>query len=149
VLDTHTLLHYQLPDSIKWTDVIEEAQVRLVIPLRVVEEIDAKKWGPSERLRGRSRSLLPRLEELVGLEGSAAPIRDGVTLEARIEPAPRLKPVDADEEILENCWELWRLSGQREGVTLVTGDTAMRFRAHAQGGIRPVALPKCYARDLD
>jgi hypothetical protein len=43
----------------------------------------------------------------------------------------RIKPVDADEEILLTYREMWQLSGQADGVTLITGDIAMRMRAEA------------------
>jgi hypothetical protein len=154
VLDTNTLLHYQLPDSIRWPEVVGHEEVRLVIPLRVVEELDAKKYGDSQKLRDRARGLLPRLEKLIGLGGAPAPLGlgSGATLEVPIEfesGAPRIKPVDADEEILFTCRELWQLSGQADGVTLVTADTATRIRAQALGGIRPVAPPEKYRRDTD
>ena len=150
VLDTHTLLHYQLPDSINWREVVGVDQVRLVIPLRVVEELDGKKYGGSQKLRERSRALLPRLDEMVGMGGTPGPpIRDGVTLEVLIEPGARVKSVDADEEILDTCRELSQLSGQQGGVTLVTGDTAMRMRAEAIGGIRAIAPPESCLRPSD
>jgi predicted ribonuclease YlaK len=54
----------------------------------------------------------------------------------------------ADEEILFTCRELWQLSGHEGGVTLVTADIAMRIRAEALGGIRPIKLPDKYRREL-
>lgn len=153
VLDTNTLLHYQPPDNIKWSEVIGHEKVRLVIPLRVVEELDAKKWVEGKN-RARARDLLPRLEQLAGMGGTPPPLGDlasGVTLEvlAEFDSGAREKPADADEEILLTCRELWQLSGQANGVTLVTGDTAVRIRAQALGGIRPIALPDKYERERD
>jgi hypothetical protein len=46
-----------------------------------------------------------------------------------IDPGPRNRPEDADEEVLNTCRELSLLSSQ--DVTLVTGDTGMRLRAQA------------------
>jgi PIN domain len=153
VLDTNSLLHYQLPNSIKWPEIVGQEQVRLVIPLRVIEELDAKKWGDgSEKLRDRARALLPKLDALIGPGGAPAPLADGVTIEVPVEylsGQPRVKPEDADEEILFTCRELWQLSGQPEGVTLITGDVGMRIRAEALGGVRPVKLPDSYLRNRD
>ena len=150
VLDTNTLLHYQLLDSIKWPDVIGAEQVRLVIPLRVVEELDAKKYSDSVKLRARTRDLLPKLDELIGLMGSPTPLNfPSTTIEVPIEYVsgqPRIKPEDADEEILFTCRELAQLSGQLR-VTLITNDTAMRIRAEALGHIRPLKLPDKYLRE--
>ena len=153
VLDTNTLLHYQLPDSINWPEVVGHEKVRLVIPLRVVEELDAKKWatGESQKLRDRARALLPKLDALISLMGSPTPLDfPTTTIEVPVEFAsgtPRAKPVDADEEILFTCRELWQLSGQKGGVTLITGDIAMRIRAEALGGIKPLKLPDKYLRE--
>jgi predicted ribonuclease YlaK len=93
--------------------------------------------------------LLPKLEQLVGAGGTPAEISEGTTLEVMIEVGRRLRPVDADEEILDTCTELRQFSGQAEDITLVTGDTAMRMRAEALGGIRTVALADFYGRDVD
>ena len=151
VLDTNTLLHYQLPDSINWPEVVGHEQVRIVIPLRVVEELDAKKYSESQKLRDRARALLPKLDAMISLMGSPTTLDfPTTTIEVPVEFAsgmPRVKPVDADEEILFTCRELWQLSGQEGGVTLITTDIAMRIRAEALGGIGPVKLPEKYLRE--
>lgn len=155
VLDTNTLLHYQLIDSIKWSEVVERELVRLVIPLRVIEELDAKKYSDKGKLRDRARELLPRLEDLASAgnqpASSSAAISESVSVEVPVDldSGPRAKPTDADEEILLICCELRQLSGQAGGVTLVTGDSAMRLRALALQGIKPITLPEKYRRDRD
>jgi hypothetical protein len=45
ILDTNGVLHYQLPDSIWWPEIVDQESVRLVIPLRVIEKLDAKRPG--------------------------------------------------------------------------------------------------------
>ena len=72
MLDTNILLQYQEPSKVRWRDVLRVESVRLIVPLRVVEELDAKKYSASKRLAERARVLLPRLEELVGRDGSPA-----------------------------------------------------------------------------
>lgn len=150
VLDTNSLLHYEPPESIAWAKIVGHSPVRLVIPLRVLEEVDAKKYSPNRRLRDCSRSVLPHIADRVGLLGDSVPLAEGVTLEMLVEPGPRERPVDADEEILDTCRELWDFSGRPEGgVTLITSDVAMRLRAEAIGGIKPISLPDAYLRDKD
>jgi predicted ribonuclease YlaK len=58
VLDTNSLLHYEPPESISWAKIAWHSPVRLVIPLRVLEEVDAKKYSTNRRLRDRARSVL-------------------------------------------------------------------------------------------
>jgi predicted ribonuclease YlaK len=150
VLDTHTLLHHEPSESIPWSDIVGHSPVRLVIPLRVIEEIDAKKYSRPQWLRDRARAVLPHISDRVGLWGDpVAEIRDGVTLEVLVETGPRERPGDGDEEILDTCRELWEFSGRPEGVTLITNDLGMRLRANAIGGIRPVSLADEYRRDKE
>jgi predicted ribonuclease YlaK len=145
VLDTHVLLHYQPVDQIPWPAVLGAQSVRLVIPLRVIEEIDAKKYARAANLAKRARNVLPSLERLVGPAGAPGRLTQEVTIEVPVETGPRYRPEDADEEILETCRELEQFTGQH--VTLVTGDTAMRLRAQANA-IPTRELPDNYAREM-
>jgi predicted ribonuclease YlaK len=63
-----------------------------------------------------------------------------------VEVGPRIRPSDADEEILVLCAELVQLTNVP--VTLITGDTAMRLRARAQG-TAVVSMPDNYLRVRD
>jgi rRNA-processing protein FCF1 len=149
VLDTNTLLHHEPPQSVPWATVVGYSSVRLVIPLRVIEELDAKKYSDSRRQRDRARAVLPHLSERIGRLNEPAQLSEGVTLEMLAESGPRDKPADADEEILDTCRELWEFSSQQGGVTLITNDMSMRSRAEAIGGIRPIGLDDRYRRDKD
>jgi predicted ribonuclease YlaK len=80
---------------------------------------------------------------MVGEGGTPQEIREGVTLEVLIEPSPRYRPTDADEEILETCRELQQYEGRP--VALVTLDTVMRLRAQALG-VTAVSIPAQYSR---
>jgi rRNA-processing protein FCF1 len=139
VLDTNALLHHQLPDSVAWREIVGQESIRLVIPLRVIEELDAKKYTESSKLRQRARERLPKLYALVGSGGAPKALPNGHgTLEVFIEPGPRTRAADADTEILETARDLERLSGSK--VMIVTGDTAMRLRAETEG-IATAAMP--------
>jgi hypothetical protein len=143
VLDTNILLHYLPPAQVPWADVVGRSPVRLVLPLRVVEELDAKKYARRDELSARARGVLPQVESIVSADGAPGRLSADTTLEVFIEPGVRHRPLDADEEILEVCQELRQLSGQQ--VTLVTGDTAMRLRATAHA-ISVVPMPEAYSR---
>lgn len=143
VLDTHVLLHYQPPDQVRWKEVLGETEVRLVIPLRVIEELDAKKYAQRVDLAGRARQLLVRLREMIApTAGDPVPIDPGVTIEVPVERGPRSRPLDADYEILQTCTELQAL--QRR-VVLVTDDTALAIRA-ANAELRWITMPERYLR---
>jgi rRNA-processing protein FCF1 len=144
VLDTNTLEHFQLPDSIDWQTLVAQDQVRLVIPSTVIDELDRHKHGDSKRLRERARNVLPKLLEMVAEDGFPRAIREGVTLELLVEPAP--DAADADGEILAACTELALLAGRN--VTLVTDDTRLRLRAR-RASLHAIAPPESASRNLD
>jgi hypothetical protein len=131
VVDTNLLFHFQPPEQIPWPEVLGHDLVRLVVPLRVVEELDAKKYARRDDLADRARRLLSNLEMAVGPNGAPGQLRDRVTIEVPVDSGARRRPADADQEILDACREMHQLTGR--GVTLVTGDTAMRLRAQACG----------------
>lgn len=143
VLDTHVLLHYQPPEQIPWPKVVGHPHVRLVVPLRVVEELDEKKYARRDDIADRARRLLPRLEAVLGPAGAPGELRESVTIEVPVDSGPRRRPANADEEILDTCRELRQLTGRE--VSLVTGDTSMRLRGEARG-LRVVKMPAEYER---
>ena len=146
VLDTNLLLHYQPPWQIPWPAILGVPAVRLLIPLRVIEELDAKKYSDSATLRRRARQLLPQLEAKLGDGGKPAALNDAVTIEVPLEPEPRIRPADADTEILDDSREFALLSGQ--DVIVVTADTAMTIRAQALG-LGVARLPAEHRRERE
>ena len=144
LLDTNTLLHFQLPDSVDWCSVIGRPLVRLVVPLRAIEELDAKKYARRDDLAGTAREVLTKIDGLLASTvGAPVPLRDSVTIEIPVDDEPRARSTDADEEILDEC-ERHR-DFATVGVTLVTGDTAMGLRAQARR-ICVKEMPRRYLR---
>jgi hypothetical protein len=141
-IDTNILLQYQRPDAVNWTRLVSAPTVRLIVPLRVVEEVDAKKYDEKERLRQVARGIIPWLEGLVGDHAGPARLRDDTTLEVLLEEAPRRRPADADEEILAVASHIQALAA---GTRLVTGDGCMRLRARALS-LRVTGMDNRYLR---
>ncbi len=145
ILDTNVLLHHQPPANVDWTRIVD-APVRLIVPLRVVEELDEKKYDRRSEIADVARRVLPQLETVLAKSGGAGTLRDGVTIEVPVASRPRSRPIDPDREILESCLEVQQFSG-REAI-LITGDTAMRIRAEALG-ISVKRMPSEYLRQRD
>lgn len=146
VVDTNILLHYLPLNQLPWHELAAGEQVRVILPLRVIEELDQKKYSQSNKLAGRARQILPQLRSWMGPSGAPAQIATGVTLEVMVDPGPRQRPADADEEILASCRELIQF-----GTTLLfllSADTGMAIRAESeQIPVRP--LPEQYLRSRD
>lgn len=129
VLDTNVLLQCQRLDQVKWSSVVNEA-VRVMIPMRVLEEIEDKKYSDSKRLRRRARGLLPWIDAKFA-DSSPGPVTltDGATIELVLTERPRSRPQSADDEILEVAHDVLQFAGR---VRLLTEDTGMRARARAE-----------------
>lgn len=143
VLDTNLLLHYLPVDQIPWPEILGSPAVRLIVPLRVIEELDAKKYSRRKDLASKARRLLPKLESLIHAPAGLGVLSSGVTLEVLAEAGPRDRSASADDEILDVALEFQQLSGR--AVTVLTADVAMRVRAAALG-LAVALVPDRYAR---
>lgn len=145
VLDTNVLLQCQRLDYLKWSDEIG-TEARVMIPLRVIEEIDAKKYGDSQRLRSLARGLLPWIDGLFP-NGETGPVRlrEDATIELLLADRPRSRPSDADEEILDVAHDVRSFAGTAK---VMTGDTGMRVRASSEG-LQVLAIPDAWRRPAD
>jgi len=140
VPDTTAVLRMRPLTVLDLTKITGGEEARLVLPLRVVEELDAKKYGKDATFRNVVRNLLPKIENLLdGAGGPVAQVTSKLTIEILLPPGPRRRIDDADGEILDVCLQLRQFTGQE--VTVLTLDTAMRTRARASGlqPVRPTA----------
>lgn len=73
VVDTHILLHFEPPDQVDWCTVVAASPVRLVVPLRVLEEVDGKKYTGRTDVAERARSVVSRLRKTHRRRRTAGP----------------------------------------------------------------------------
>jgi rRNA-processing protein FCF1 len=146
LVDTNLFVHCLRFDQIKWISVVGET-ARIIVPLRVIEELDAMKSDNKDRLRRASREALSWLESLFTSIGTG-PVtlreQDGTTIEILLADRPRYRPIDPDEEVLDACHDIQLLAGR---VVLVTADTGMRLRARAEA-INAKMMPGEYIKQL-
>jgi hypothetical protein len=142
VLDTNVLLHFLPPAQVKWTEIVGEPPIHLVIPLRVIEELDEKKYTARSNLADRSRDLLSQLRCQLASTNGPADLDETTTIEVLTDDGPRRRSHDADQEILDACKLLHAIGSP---IALVTGDTGMTIRAHGLG-IEVVEMPSKYLR---
>jgi rRNA-processing protein FCF1 len=142
VIDTQIFLHFQPIDQIDWTDLFCSEEVRLIIPMRVVEELDERKYrGPSE-IAERARAAITRLRKDLTGPNPQVQIREGVSAEVYVEPEPRLRKTDADQEVLDLAYEL---SSVGADARLVTEDAGLELRARGLG-VSVCRMPTKYLR---
>lgn len=156
-LDTNAFLQFRPYNEIPWTALAGADQVRLILTMPVLDEIEAKKQGSNARLKKRARKILPRLDRAFGddgrvffqIEKDGIPM-SGVTLEIlRDPPGHRRSSTDMDAEFLDRCEFLQ--SATARPVTIVTGDTGMKNRARGSlGGLKLLTLSDDYRlKELD
>jgi hypothetical protein len=128
VTDTNSLMHYQLFNQFDWCGRLGVEQVRLVIPVAVVAEIDNKKYARRTEFWDRARDLLALIDSYAdGSPDGYAQVRGGVTVEILADEEGHERFPDPDQEILDRCELLHQVTD--ETVTLVTGDSAARINA--------------------
>ena len=144
VPDTNALLHYTWFDQLPWPERMQVPQVRLIIPLAVVDEVDAKKYARRAEFQQRARELLTRIDRYVTASppDGFSPVREGVTVEILPDEPGHLRIQGNDQEILERCEFLQQVTGHP--VTLITGDSGMRINAQNRG----IAVYKLSNEDL-
>lgn len=114
--------------------------LRLIIPILVIEELDALKRDGADRVRERARAALTELWELHGTAPGVPVALPGqqVTVEIFLdEPWHVRRPVHADE-IIGRAQAIEAITGKR--VIMAAGDHAMLYRA-AAAGLTAVLLP--------
>jgi rRNA-processing protein FCF1 len=147
VLDTNVLMHFLPLNKIKWADVVGPGgQVRIVLPICVIDELDNKKYTGSDKMGGRAQKALKVLRcYRVDLRpGNAATLPDGTTVEILLDEPGRARLANPDEELRSRCMLLQRML--ERPVTLVTGDFGAEVRAEAYG-LRSAEMPEKYAKD--
>lgn len=142
VPDTSAFLEGEYFTNLDWQDLAGAAAqpVRLVVPVLVIEELDAHKRG-RDRQRDRAISTLRRLWELGGNDPERIAHIPGhaVTIEVFLDgPWHARRPVN-DDEIIQRALVVGEIT--RQEVVLAAADFAMLYRASA-AGLKAVLVPR-------
>lgn len=148
VYDTNMLIHWRQPSEIIWREILKAqgeagTVARLVVPLRVVDELDRQKYGEG-RLADRATNAQRYLYEALKDSGPGQPtaIRNDATLEIWVDTDERGD--DADLAILRCAVDLTTLH-PGGGARVLTGDLGMRLRAQHMG-LKPLQIPDSYRK---
>lgn len=144
VPDTNMFLQQDTPfEQIDWhTAIRSRIDVRLVLPLVVVHELDRLKRQGNNTTSKMARHSLKWLAENLPTTPHGEPTKlsagyPQTTIEVYVQDGPA-RPEDADEFIITFARQLASISGRR--TKLVTRDLGMRIRATALG-VEAIQLP--------
>jgi hypothetical protein len=144
VLDTSALVQGVWFEDFDWPSKLGlPGNVRLVIPILVVEELDKlKDRSRTTRAGDRARRVARRLRELCAAvppgHPAALPMRPTVSIEVLVDDEWHARRPNNDGEIIDQALLVRDLTGQE--VRLVCVDAAMEFRAR-QHGLAVFAMP--------
>ncbi|MFJ8444045.1 PIN domain-containing protein [Kitasatospora griseola] len=144
VYDTNMLNHWAQPGDLRWREIlksegVETKLVRLIIPLKVIDELDRQKYGDGA-LAKKAATAIRYLERTLGdtAPGTPVDLRPGeATLEVWNDSDHR--DADPDLAILRCATDIAALHPDAQ-VRVLTDDTGMRLRAHHLG-LTPLRLP--------
>jgi rRNA-processing protein FCF1 len=142
VPDTNVFLHFTFFDEAPWPDLVSDQQVRLVVPLVVVEELDRLKHTGHDRVADRARKVIRRLDELTASAGGElAHLPGRGTIEIIAEDFDRVRLPAVDAEIVRVCGDVDDMVPTKARV--VTGDLYMKTRARSYG-VDVIGLPESW-----
>jgi len=130
VPDTSVFLHYQFFRDVNWPKVVQAKEVRLVVPLLVVEQLDRQSYE-SRPFKARARAVLHALHDLQeGLPTPEAPaeVRSRVTLQLLMDPPSHNRRENEDDELLDRAEYLSSMANAQRPV-VVTRDLGMDLKA--------------------
>lgn len=132
VPDTDILLHYQPLDQLPWRQLAGDREIEVVLVTQVLRELDAKKWGDSDRLRERARRVFAELRRWLPPGILSTTLTNEVALRMVIsEPliGDNLDRTVGDDRILASMVEL----ATGKSVALMTDDYVLSQKAAARG----------------
>jgi len=148
VYDTNMLNHWHQPGDILWRDVLRPqgenaSHIRLVVPLRVLDELDRQKYGQGD-LAKKAATAIRYLERVLdnSQPGEPVQVRQDTTLEVWIDTDDRGS--DADLSILRCAADLDNLHPDT-GARVLTDDFGMRLRAQ-QLNLKVLRLPEAHRK---
>lgn len=147
VLDTNVFLHSKIFTEVDWAKEFSQEQVRLIVPLIVLDELDDKTFSRNIQIAKRADKVFIAFDKYMETlaAGDIAVVRDGVTLEVLRDDVSHQRRTNSDSEIIDRAEFLHQVI--EKPVTMVTGDRGLRIRCNARG-IPIVMMPTHLRRPL-
>jgi hypothetical protein len=131
--DTNSFLHYPSFKDVDWPKVARASDVKIVLCMQVIHELDEKKNDP--RLTGRAERII---KEIRAILSAGQPLRPGVNLsvfnhELRATDFPdSLSPDSKDDRIVHLVKRYVEITGETN-VAVYTEDLGMMLRCQGHG----------------
>ena len=132
-LDTNSLLHYPALRSINWQKTTECSEVKLILCLQVIHELDEKKDDP--RLGGRAKRIIKEIKEV---RQNGGKLTEGTHVsvfnyEVRAADFPEALSIDSKDDRIVLSVKKYSESYPLESIAVFTEDMGMSLRCEASG----------------
>lgn len=137
-VDTNIFLQYQTFDEIDWPRILKSSAVCLVVPYKVVRELDKLKYdSTSDRRRSRAIVALRKISEYRDDNGGRVRAQTAIQVEVSSPSANWLEsnsydPSDADDCIV-GAIQFFSIHNTNASVILFSGDYGIRLKAESRG----------------
>ena len=118
---------------VPWSSYMDASahEVRLVVPIRVIEELDGLKDSAPIKIKHRARIALRQLAKLLNPPNTPQLLAERVTIESFISLGSNREIPSGDSDILVACDEIESFS--RHKLRVITRDLAMSLRVEVAG----------------
>lgn len=146
VIDTSAIIHG--PELWAWDPAddfgLHDETIQIVVPILVLDELDALKESTKQHTRNRARKTLRWMSEILGSreyslirdghradKTSGSPARGDVHLDVLLDEPGHVRLPIADDEIVDRAASIASVSGRQ--VTVVTNDVGQAYRSRLAG----------------
>ena len=151
--DTNFFIHYKNPNELSWTDIGEFEEIRLIITMPVLTEIDELKYGNKNRVQKRARQYTSQFKKINRSENAELKVSDSpsvilkinLTLERDHELLNEIGSENQDN-ILASIANKYANENSDKDVRLLTGDVVLSLKAR-EHSIPCIFIPDSWRRE--
>ena len=153
--DTNFFIHYKNPNELSWTDIGEFEEIRLIVTMPVLTEIDELKFSNKNRVQKRARQYTSQFEKINRSENAELKVSDSpsvilkinLTLERDHELLNEIGSENQDN-ILASIANKYANENSDKDVRLLTGDVVLSLKAR-EHSIPCFFIPDSWRRERE
>ncbi len=134
IIDTNTLIHYKFFTEIPWQEIFEDT-VKIIIPHKVVDELDKKKMSRKDGIQNRSRQILSNIDKI---KQGKINLPTWMSFELFLE-SPYDKHISKynlntsiDDDLIIAACKLYEQKNPDADLLLITADNSLRWKAESK-----------------
>lgn len=134
-IDTNIFLHFNFFDEIKWEEVVNSNNVKIIIAPIVIAELDKHKYNSNPKIAQRAKKVLQKLESYNDENNDGYQLSNSTQIfilhkrpEKSLLDSHSLQASDQDDNLLASILD-YKAHNFKELVYFITNDTGPRLKA--------------------